>query len=526
MSEHLAATLDLSLAWERVKSDIRNGREFVRHPYEVDLVEADLDGWLEGLRNEVQNGFNPSAAIIADIPKGRGAVRPGALLRLEDRVVYAACVGTALPAIYSALEWSQGQIDIAYQIAKEHGRPEWIKGAFAGWTSFRHKSLVKIREGSSHVVVTDITGFYENIDISTLVSDLRQLGIDQEVVTLLSTCLNRWSIGYGRGIPQGCSASDVLAKVYLNQADLLLKEYGFDHLRYVDDLRIFCKDELEAKFALLRLSQILRRRSLTLQSAKTEILPAAVAEQRFEGVIPILQEVKDDFIKMVVEHAGIAGAYITLGEADRLAAEDPDDDEPAEVLRDAFSRYFLSGEQEFDNTLFHFLINRMKIKKDDFGHEYCLAILADHPEETGCILKYLEAIGNLDKSLYGLAMFLESGHALYDYQNYQIFEWLASLDEPPSERLMSIARGIAFDNAKPSYLRAACRRLIGQCPSISDLERIESSYATTLVPLERAQILCDLKELEAGRRNSFLARARRDHLLCDRAAQLVRSDLL
>ena len=43
MSDELAALLDLKLAWRRVKADIYElKRVFVRHPYEVNLVEQDL----------------------------------------------------------------------------------------------------------------------------------------------------------------------------------------------------------------------------------------------------------------------------------------------------------------------------------------------------------------------------------------------------------------------------------------------------------------------------------------------------
>ena len=80
------------------------------------------------------------------------------------------------------------------------------------------------------------------------------MGVDRHVVALLSTCLNRWSSGNGRGIPQGISASDILGKVYLNSIDLALRELGFVHLRYVDDIRIFCQNEVEAKIALLKLA--------------------------------------------------------------------------------------------------------------------------------------------------------------------------------------------------------------------------------------------------------------------------------
>jgi hypothetical protein len=79
--------LDLDLAWRRTKSDLQNGRVFVHSPLEIELVEADLKPWLDRLRQKIQGGYYPDSAVLADIPKGNGAVRPGAMLSLEDRVV-------------------------------------------------------------------------------------------------------------------------------------------------------------------------------------------------------------------------------------------------------------------------------------------------------------------------------------------------------------------------------------------------------------------------------------------------------
>ena len=122
------------------------------------------------------------------------------------------------------------------------------------------------------MVVTDLTGFYENIDLSILASDLRSLGCHVETVQLLSTCLNRWGVIPGRGLPQGYSPSDILAKVYLNPIDRAIVDEGFDYIRYVDDIRVFCSDFANSKQALLFLTQALRRRGLNLQTSKTEMM--------------------------------------------------------------------------------------------------------------------------------------------------------------------------------------------------------------------------------------------------------------
>ncbi|MDU3132917.1 MAG: reverse transcriptase domain-containing protein, partial [Bradyrhizobium sp.] len=208
--------LDLELALKRVKSDLNTARSFIESPLEIELVDADQATWLSQLSEKIAAGYRPHSAVIADIPKGNGAVRPAALLNLEDRVVYAAAVGALLSAINLGLGWSQGKVDFSYRLSESVRRVEWFTNRFNGWSAFRKVSVERIDNGAAHVVLTDITGFYENIDLTVLFSDLRTLGADSDVIQLLQLCLNRWAVVPNRGVPQGLSASDVLAKVYLN----------------------------------------------------------------------------------------------------------------------------------------------------------------------------------------------------------------------------------------------------------------------------------------------------------------------
>jgi hypothetical protein len=80
-----------------------------------------------------------------------------------------------------------------------------------------------IDAGAAYVVMADITAFYENIDLGLLLSDLI------EAINQISSCLNKWAQVQGRGIPQGQSPSDILAKLYLNSIDQTLK--GSDKYR-------------------------------------------------------------------------------------------------------------------------------------------------------------------------------------------------------------------------------------------------------------------------------------------------------
>src|SRR5205814_4488384 len=160
------------------------------------------------------------------------------VLDLADEVVFNALIGHFLPHIWQAIRWSQGDPDIAYQLKPPVSNPAWISSGFRVWREWRQRSLDKLKKGIQFVVFADIAGFYENIDLPRLRSDLAALGVDQTLLDeVLMPSLNRWSHPRGKGIPQGYSASDILAKIYIAPVDRGLRNAGFTHLRYVDDMR-------------------------------------------------------------------------------------------------------------------------------------------------------------------------------------------------------------------------------------------------------------------------------------------------
>jgi len=523
MPEELAKLLNLDVAWRRVKADIHD-RVFIRHPYEVKLIELDLAGWLDSILDSVQKGtYNPSPLIVCDVPKGGGAVRPGAHLSLVDRVMYAAYVGACFPHIHRSLFWSQGQVDFSYRLSIHYDNPVWIRSRFHGWRAFQNKSIEKIEEDIPYVLIADIAGYYENIDISTLISDLRQTGAPADAVIQLSSCLNRWAQVSGRGIPQGQSPSDILGKLYLNAVDIALREMGYSHYRYVDDFRIFCRSRIEAKKAIVDLIRLLRPRGLGLEMQKSRIYQTDEAKAIIEGVMPILDTVRDKFVAKIIRHFKLPDAYISMPEAEKILSREPDDT-TVEIIRETYKTYFIdSTDDSFNSTLFHFLLNRLGKHKDKFAVEHCMTLLEKHPEETRTILDYLSRTVELVEIEDSLIEFLNSQDAIYPYQNYQIIEYVSSNPAKPSEALMAISRRLGFDNSQPPYLRSFCRKILGDFGSIGDLERLQDSYSEARNSLEQSEIICSLKRMETGRRNTFLARAEHDGELNRRSSIIVKS---
>ena len=363
MSDTLAQQLDLNTAWRRVKDDIAN-RVFIRHPYSVALLESDLEDWLAVRRELIRtNRYVPDSAFVCDVPKENGLIRPGAHLSYTDRLVYTACVGACFPAIHKTLKWSQGTTDFSYRLAINPTSPKWLRDRFTGWQDFRQKSLALMESGAAYVVMTDITAFYENIDIGLLLSDLRATGAPTDVVLQIGTCLNKWAQIAGRGIPQGQSPSDILAKLYLNNVDLNLKNMNYSHLRYVDDIRIFCSSLTQAKKALVDLSRLLRKRGLNLQSAKSDIYRADEAQEKIEEVTAVVKTARNRFIKEVVRQTGHGDPYMSVSQADEILEESPDS-APIEVIQQTYQTYFVDGDAKFNRTLFRFLLSRLARQAD------------------------------------------------------------------------------------------------------------------------------------------------------------------
>ena len=510
MTSSPLSKLSLELAWKRVKLD-RPKRCFVTHHSVFDWIEPDLSGWFQTIDSELEQGYAPQDCLPCNRPKGNWMVRPGAILDLKDETVLNAILGSCYSRVFETLRWSQGTCDLAYQLTGKSNEPDWIRSGFLVWKEWREKSLSKLASNIKFVLFTDIAGFYDNIDLNKLQSELGPLFSEPRQLHLLMKLLNRWAYASGKGIPQGYSASDILAKVYLNPVDQAIRNRGFVHLRYVDDIRIFCVDERQAKKALLQLTELLRYRGLVLQTAKTKIMPVGNAREKIDGVTPVIQsfesKLRDELAVLYKE----IGPYASVGDIDKILESHTDSLAP-EVLELAFREHFLEGERQFDQTLFHYLLNRLGKAKSQIGKAYCIKMLTTHPEETEHILRYLE-MQDLELSEVDLILeYAGSEDAIYDYQLYEITAWFFR-QELFSEKLINLCRLWALDKNRDSWLRSYCLAVLGHAGDQSDLELIQRSYVSANSGIEKADVITALRKMEVGRRNSFLGRVKDDGFL-------------
>jgi hypothetical protein len=523
--------MNFDLAYRRVRDELveqpKSGRAFVEDPFERELAETDLEGWLADLKKAVIEGsYAPGAVDLCGAPKGGDLIRPAARMALADRVVYTAAVGSCVKPIVRAIRWSQRKVDFAPLFHRTHSHQrQWLLKPFLGWEQWTERSLHLLDLANTEYVVTaDIAGFFENISLRRLRSELVRIESPEAVVDLLSRCLNKWAVVDDRGLPQGVLASDILAKLYLESFDKRLQDTGHKHVRYADDIRVFCRSHREGRRALVLVTETLRERGLTVQSAKTKIRRADEELRReIEGAIPAIRELNRDFIGEAIE-AGILPVdeeSVPVSVIDDLINADPQRMDPA-VIRRAWQIFVVDADVP-NRSMFRYLLRRFAASGDHIAVDYCSPRLRSHPEATTEILRYFEDLAD-PKLEVPVARALASGDLdPYPFSRYLLLDWLrrnASALRVPTLRAV---RDQAFGEGQPDYIHAAARAVLGWLGDHSDLDRLAGLLSGTPQPFERAQVLCTLTRLEKARRNALAGRLKNEEPWGRRAWAYIRS---
>ena len=134
-----------------------------------------------------------------------------------------------------------------------------------------------LRGGYLHVVDVDIKGYFDNIPHGKLMDLVRERIAEGKVLGLIEAFLKQGVLEDGiiidpvAGSPQGGIISPLLANIYLNPLDWILKSLGLKSARYADDIVVLTRDADSAAAALERIREWMRGAELTLHPEKTRI---------------------------------------------------------------------------------------------------------------------------------------------------------------------------------------------------------------------------------------------------------------
>ncbi len=249
------------------------------HPVEwedVILNRSDIRDYIAEIDLDTYEPFNPMKMFA---PKSRANIRIVHLLHPQDLIIYTALTLIVKNDIESNRISKKAKRVFSYRVdPTKNNRLYDARGA--------HERYLECLDGKSKknnvkfIGIADIADFYpriyqhrlENIIESTS-SNQRGIEVARVLVKkLISNLMGRNSYG----IPVGPYASRVLAEAVLIDVDAYLYSNKIDFVRWVDDYNIFCKSEYEAQSTLFGLGEwLFSNHGLTLQSAKTKILPVA-----------------------------------------------------------------------------------------------------------------------------------------------------------------------------------------------------------------------------------------------------------
>lgn len=135
-----------------------------------------------------------------------------------------------------------------------------------------------------YILVTDITDFYNQIYLHRLNNAIERAdpslkNIADDTERFISSINDKAS----QGVPVGPAASIIMSEAVLIDIDEYIADFGVEHTRYVDDIRIFSDSREELEKVLEKLTLYLHENHrLTLASDKTFIQET---EKYVEGVL-------------------------------------------------------------------------------------------------------------------------------------------------------------------------------------------------------------------------------------------------
>jgi len=482
--------LDLSKAFKRVDSDRRDDAF-------PDIVgyrdyKKELEGNLKALQERIKDSMKYKAdlPLSIDLPKRGYTLRPGLVPLIDDRIAYQAIADLLSkhfkpePSVYSN------------KLAGENSSQMFIQGVEL-WIEFQNKVEEYCHE-YPFVVETDVTAYFDHINHDLMlsrVSDLfsKVLGEDElkAVKELLRRMLGRWNVGYIKnfGIPQINDASSFMANLYMDELDKWLLSHKFVYLRYVDDIRIFAKNEPEARKSLAELIVKMREMGLYIASGKTKIKKSADVLSELAKGRNQIKEIEAEIDSRNVERMNIA----------------------AEKLKSFFVQ-LVSEPQDFNDRLFRFCVNRFKrLQVTGLGGEThdiviseVLSRLSIMPESTDIFVDYLSLFTDNEAIQITVLNFLESPHNIYPWQEMLLLELLVRVNIMPQHllRAKQYANSIISQSKHPAC-KARAYVFLGKHGSYAERRDIRSRYLKEVDESTKRAIIVAVQEMRVDERNNF-----------------------
>ena len=505
----------LKKAWHLARSDSRT--DFIQDPLMYNDFALNLGKNLYDISIALkEERYHPNPLRFIDVPKSTLSVRPGSITSIEDRIVLFAIIYLIAPKLDKKLP----DTVYSYRLKKKFDKKSLFKDLeilkypflkkktiqkhieilepwYGQWPKFIEESVYAFEEeGYKFLTVSDITAYFENINLRILRDILlKHLPHEQKLLNLLCSILEYWTwpavhgLSIDRGIPQGNEVSSFLGNIYLLPLDETFtnfaKKKDIKYFRYMDDVKIFSKEESVAREVVFVMNNALRKLHLNIQGSKTVILKE---KEIYEDLLDPRLEKVNKIIKNIQANL------------DYLSSED----------RDA---YINSLKQQYkkikhrsklihgkDLRLYRRLITGFTLLKSSYMVNSLLKQLTLNPDERliGKAVVYLKhfpkSCAKIEKSLLA---FLNSSINLFPYQEARIIELLRTL-KCFSKESISYAKKCLRSKQKHWYVKVQSALLLAnldlQVRTLNFLEKMYKQENNILVKRSLIKGLCQLEK--------------------------------
>jgi len=508
-------TLDvLRRAWHLVRNDART--DFIQDTYRYSDFGFTLEEDLKNIQDKlIEENYYPQPLLEVDVPKSSLAVRPGSVPEIEDRIVTYAIISLVAPYIDKELpegvysfrlkpEKTRDYLFHDHEILKFpflkkktiQRRIDIVEPWYGQWPKFIEMSRYTFEEqGYRYLAISDIVSYFENISLDILRDEilLKYLPNEQRIINLLMHILQCWTWRSCegkpvlRGIPQGNDVSSFLGNIYLLPLDeefiRFSKHKNIKYLRYMDDVKIFSKDESIARECIFVMNQILRKLHLNIQGEKTLILQDT--------------DIKDEIEDERLEEVNIA--FENFKKEDKLSEM-----QRKEYIRILFEQYknikvkkrAILGK---DLRLFRRIITGFTLLDNSYLVSRALKEIERNPDNRlmSKVVRYFKCFPNKGIITIKLLNFLHSPLNKFALQEAQILAVLRYSRTYPS-KLVSYAKRIRKKKSEHWYVRVQAILLLNQLElsrqELKSLWRQYNSEKHSEIRRALVQPLCQLDE--------------------------------
>lgn len=280
---------NLKRAWRWLRSNPdASFKSYFRPLYQHYAIAE--DALLGDLSDRLKRGiYEPEPATKLFIPKASGILRPYSLLSVEDQIVYQAAVNLIAERLYPHASRHYFKQVFGHLYAGKTS--VWFYRKWSdGYKAFNQGARQAYADGFVYMASFDLTACYDSLDHRVLRHFLENLGFDPGFRDKFAAWLEKWTatetgIFQNHGIPQGPLSSGLLSEIVLMHFDTLkLNRVDFQYFRYVDDIRLFAKNEYDLRRLLVSLDLLSKDIGLFPQSSKIEIHRVGDIEKELKTV--------------------------------------------------------------------------------------------------------------------------------------------------------------------------------------------------------------------------------------------------